>query len=181
MGRVETRELLRATAQLVERYDRDHAFTAGDICSMHRLWLGPIYAWAGRYRQVYLSKDGFQFAAPPHIPILMKELEKNILSRYTPCTFASLDEVAEALAVVHCELLLIHPFRDGNGRTARLLAVLMALQAGLPFLDFEELAREKRQAYFAAVRCGQEMDYAPMEEIFRGVISRSERSSALPL
>ena len=31
--------------------------------------------------------------------------------------------VAEALAVVHAELILIHPFREGNGRVARLLAL----------------------------------------------------------
>lgn len=174
----ETRELLAATNRLAGEYDRDHSFTAADLCAAHRLWLGSIYAWAGRYRKVCLSRDGFQFASPPHIPLLMKGLEDTILSRYTPCTFASRDEVVEALAVAHCELLLIHPFRDGNGRLARLLATLMALQAGLPPLDFTELAQEKRDVYFAAVRNGQELEYGPMEEIFRGVIAQSEHSAA---
>ena len=39
-------------------------------------------------------------------------------------------------AAVHAEPILIHPFREGNGRCARLLATLMGLQAGLPALDF---------------------------------------------
>ncbi len=171
----ETAALLAATERLVGMYDRDHLFTAADVCAMHRLWLDSIYAWAGCYRQVYLSKDGFQFAAPSHIPLLMKGFEENVLSSSTPCTSAGRDEVAEALAVVHCELLLIHPFRDGNGRIARLLATLMALQAGLPPLDFTELAAEKRDAYFAAVHSGLDMEYAPMAAIFRDVIIRSER------
>jgi hypothetical protein len=41
-------------------------------------------------------------------------------------------EVARALAEVHAELILIHPCRDGNGRVARLLPLLMGLKAGLP-------------------------------------------------
>jgi len=49
------------------------------------------------------------------------------------------EEVIKALAVVHTELVLIHPFRaEGNGRVARMLATLMALQAGLPPLDFSD-------------------------------------------
>ena len=35
-----------------------------------------------------------------------------------------------SIAMVHTELLLIHPFRDGNGRLARWLADIMAAQAG---------------------------------------------------
>lgn len=180
MELIETRELMCAAERLTEEYDRDHSFTAADICAMHRLWLGSIYPWAGCYRQVYLSKDGFPFAAPAHIPLLMAGLEENVLCRYTPCTFAARHELVEVLALVHCELLLVHPFRDGNGRIARLLAMLMALQAGLPPLDFSELAQQKRDAYLAALHCGQELEYGPLEEIFRGVIVRSERSAALP-
>jgi cell filamentation protein len=180
MELAETCELLATTERLVGEYGRDHSFTAADVCAMHRLWLGSIYAWAGGYRQVYLSKDGFHFASPHHVPLLMQGLEYNTLGRYTPCIFEDREQVVEALAVVHCELLLIHPFRDGNGRIARLLATLMALQAGLPLLDFSDLAHEKADAYFAAVHSGQDMEYAPMEEIFRGVIARSERSAASP-
>ncbi len=36
------------------------------------------------------------------------------------------------MAVTHTELILVHPFREGNGRLTRLLNTLMALQAGLP-------------------------------------------------
>jgi len=43
------------------------------------------------------------------------------------------------MAVVHVELVLIHPFRDGNGRVARILSILMGLQAGLPALDFGDI------------------------------------------
>jgi cell filamentation protein len=173
MERLETRELLRATDVLIDRYTREHVFTAEDICAMHREWLTPLYGWAGRYRQVHLSKGGFSFAAPAFIPRLMDDFEKKILQRYTPCIFKTQQHVIEALAIAHTELLLIHPFREGNGRLARLLSVCMALQAGLPLLDFGGIEGARREDYFAAVRAGLDRNYEPMERIFSEVVSRS--------
>jgi cell filamentation protein len=78
--------------------------------------------------------------------------------------------VAAALAEVHVELVLIHPFREGNGRLSRLLATLMALQAGLPLLDFSGLAESSRQGYFAAVQAGLDRNYRPMTDLFTQII-----------
>lgn len=168
---VETRELYRVTEQLTEIFDQDHRFTAGDICNMQRNWLGSVYGWAGKYRQVTISKGGFTFALPRVIPQLMVDFEKNELRRFTPCTFADREKQIQALAIVHTELLLIHPFREGNGRLSRLLAMLMALQAGLPPLDFSDFEGERKEEYFAAVRKGMERDYHPMEDFFSEVIA----------
>jgi cell filamentation protein len=139
--------------------------------SIHQNWLGSVYEWDGHYRNVTISKGGFTFALPKFIPQLMAEFEKEDLARYTPCIFDSREKQVQALAVVHTELLLIHPFREGNGRLARLLAVLMALQAGLPPLDFSEFVDERKEEYFLAVRKGLDKDYQPMEKIFSEVIS----------
>ncbi len=170
---VETEAYSRAMEEFIKTYDREHRFTATDLCHMHRIWLGSIYEWAGRYRLVNLSKEGFLFAVPEFISKLMDEFDRGELYRYTPCKFKLRNEVITALSVVHTELILIHPFREGNGRVARLLAALMALQAGLPFLDFSDIQGEKKGEYEAAVRSGMKRDYEPMEEIFRTVISRS--------
>jgi len=172
---VETQEYLRVTDQLLQHFNRKYCFTAEDVCFMHHTWLRSIYKWAGLYRQVFISKGGFSFSAPAFIPQLMDAFEKNILSRYTPCTFSEREAVITALAIVHTELLLIHPFRDGNGRLARLLTVLMGFQAGLPFLDFSTLRGAKRRSYFAAVAAGLDRNYAPMMNIFSDVVYRSER------
>lgn len=102
----------------------------------------------------------------------MSEFEKGPLRTFTPCLPAPAKEVASALATVHVELVLIHPFREGNGRTARVLATLMGLQAGLPVLSFEELSRKKRPDYFAAIRAGLDRDYAPMTALFSAVIGQ---------
>ena len=72
-----------------------------------------------RALQTAMSKDGFPFATAALIPELMQKLQKRILARVTPCRFAGREEVAGAMAEAHVELVLIHPFRDGNGRVAR--------------------------------------------------------------
>jgi cell filamentation protein len=169
----ETEALWQTEERLFDEVAQDQQFTAQDFCDMHRLWLGRIYPWAGKYRQVNISKGGFTYAMAHTISAMMEHFEREQLRRLSPCQFTSRDAVAEALAEVHTELMLIHPFREGNGRFGRLIATLMALQAGLPPLDFRELAGKRREEYFAAVRAGLDCDYRPMTRLFAAVIERS--------
>jgi cell filamentation protein len=173
MNRAETLALQSATDAFFRRFDEDHRFTAEDLCEMHRTWLEGIYPWAGQYRSVNISKGDFMFAAAARIPALMLELQRDVLARRTPCRSADRTVVAEALAEVHVELLLIHPFRDGNGRIARALAILMAAQAGLPPLDFSPVAGKRRDEYFAAVQTGMDRNYRSMAAMFEEIIGRS--------
>jgi cell filamentation protein len=108
----------------------------------------------------------------------VRELERGALARLTPCRSGSDDALAAALAEVHAELILIHPFREGNGRLARLLALLMALQAGLPPLDFAPLAGRGRRAYIAGIHAAAGGDNAPLAAMFKRVIDRSRRRAA---
>ena len=175
MDRIEGREQVRALEELLGMYGKSHRFHAADVSHIHKVWLGPVYSWAGQYRQVNITKGNFSFAAARHIPALMNDFEKGPLAKFTPCNFQSEDEIGNALAVVHAELVLIHPFRDGNGRTARLCAILMAVQAGLPPLDFGGLKGTMKQKYFLAVRASLERNYGPMKQIFRSVVRRTMR------
>ncbi len=176
MDTVESNELIRTFRKLLGVYDKNHRFTTADLCTMHREWLGGIYEWAGTYRQVNLAKGNFTFAAARMIPGLMVEFEHQYLTVYTPCRMAARNEIIHTLAAVHVELLLIHPFREGNGRLARMLASLMALQAELPPLDFAMVKGRKKQEYFIAVQSGLDWNYGPMEKIFDEVIERTLRS-----
>lgn len=60
---------------------------------------------------------------------------------------------------------------------ARVLTILMALQAGLPLLDFSLIAEEMKQEYFAAVQEGLDKNYRRMEQLFAEIIERSLASS----
>lgn len=173
MDRLEGQCLEQTQTELFNVYDANHQFNATDICEIHSAWLKTIYSWAGKYRSVNIGKGGFMFTAAIQIPKLMADFEKHELKKFTPCQFDTINEVAAALATVHTEFILIHPFREGNGRLGRLLTILMASQSGLPPLNFDQIKGKKCQEYFAAVRAGLERNYKSMEKIFHDVILRS--------
>jgi len=166
MDRREKEEQLRAMDELTEVFDIDHRFTAEDICAMHKIWLGNIYEWAGKYRQVKMSKGDFFFAFPEQIPKLMTEVERVPLHEFTPCHFKTHDEITNAL---------VHPFREGNGRIARMLAILMGLQAGLPPLDFQDMITKDKEEYIRSIQIGVGGNYTPMKKVFAAVIRKTLR------
>jgi cell filamentation protein len=140
----------------------ERQLTVEDLKTWHRRWLGNVYAWAGQERAVNMSKGDFMFAAAAQISRLLAEFERNCLARWTPCAGMATDALIEAIAVTHVELILIHPFREGNGRLSRLLADVMAVQAGREPLDYSAW-EANRPDYFAAIQQGMAGHYAPMQ------------------
>lgn len=177
MQRAESDALIAVQEWAISHYTAAHRFTAGDVALLHRRWLSHIYPWAGEFRHINVSKSGFMFAAAAQVPRLMTGFGDNELAKFTPCVGMNDLELAAALARTHAELVLIHPFRDGNGRCARLLALLMALQAGWPPLDFTPLSGRGRRAYFSANQAALARDYAPLERCFSRVLERTSRAS----
>lgn len=100
------------------------------------------------------------------------EFESQYLSVYTPCNSMNREALVSAMAICHVEFIVIHPFREGNGRLGRLLNTVMALQADMPVLDFGYIEAHKSR-YIAAIHAGHGGDYKPMEAIFSEVLSRS--------
>lgn len=140
----------------------ERQLTVVDLKTWHRRWLGNVYEWAGQERTVNMSKGDFMFAAAPQISRLLEEFERTCLAKWTPCGDMTVDALAKAIAVTHVELILIHPFREGNGRLARLLADVMAVQSGREPLDYS--AWEAHRAdYFSAIQQGLAGNYAPMQ------------------
>ena len=177
MSALEEQELKRTELELLKIFDANHSFTAEDICNIHELWLGDIYPSAGKYRTVNMSKEGFPFAAPSRIESSMKEFEKKYLAKYTPCHCTDFKELANALGVIHIELIVIHPFREGNGRTARLLADLMVMQANKPPLNFTAIDQTENEQgfkqYILAIHAGVSGNYEPIEKVFRALLEQS--------
>ena len=71
------------------------------------------------------------------------------------------------MGAVHGVLLFIHPFREGNGRTARLLANLMLEQQGHERLRWELVDEAAFPRYVAAVQQSGLGNYAPMQALMR--------------
>lgn len=152
--------------KLYESVLRDHLppgrISVAHLGRWHKRWLDNVYDWAGQYRSVNMSKDGFPFAPASQLSRLMQEFDTQCLARYTPCSGMTRDELIEAIATVHVEFILMHPFREGNGRISRLLADVMAVQAGREPLDYSAWERN-RGGYVAAIQRGLDRDYEPMK------------------
>lgn len=171
MDRFEAMALEKAFDFFLHTNDKGHRFTVPDICGMHRTWLGDFYEWAGQYRTVNMSKGNFPFAGAGQIPRLMEEFERDVLLRQTPCSFTDRERVLQALAEVHVELVLIHPFREGNGRLARMVTSPMALQSGRRIV-FDSIKGQRKNDYFASVQVGLKRNYKAMECLFDDLLSK---------
>lgn len=174
---LEESELIRAELELMEQYGQNQRFTSKDICHMHNHWLQNIYYFAGKYRTINMSKNGYDFAPAIRIQPLMHALERDYLAKYTPCHFTDTDEFSSALGIVHVEFILIHPFREGNGRVARLLADLMAIQANKPLLNYQSIDQinqpEGFENYILAIHAGHAGNYEPIKRIFKKIVADS--------
>jgi cell filamentation protein len=142
----------------------DRRLRVADLKTWHRRWLGNVYGWAGQERSVNMGKGDFQFAAAAQIPRLLSVFERDCLARFTPCHDFSDDALLEAIAVTHVEFILIHPFREGNGRLSRLLADVMSVQAGKGPLDYSAWDADK-EGYFKAIHAGMAGDYSVMRQL----------------
>lgn len=119
------------------------------ICYLHKILYNPIdNTNAGKYRQCNVLITGSEFNLPKHseIPKLMKDfdlqIQENIL-RMHPIEFT---------AWVHERLVSIHPFIDGNGRTARLIMNLALLKSGYNIVTIPPVVRND---YIAALQEAQ--------------------------
>ena len=169
----ETIALLKTEEWASGFFSKTHCFTEDDIRKIHKVFLGKIYSWAGDYRNVNITKGDFPFAFARQIPHLMESFSRDILAEYTPCIFKDKEKIIEAIAVVHAELLLIHPFREGNGRFARLLANLMAFQADLPSLDFGIIKGKTRIKYYRAIQNALGRNYKPIKDLIKKALQRA--------
>ncbi len=130
-----------------------------DIFALHRVVLTeaimdiykPVGAWKNEANFTTLvGPDGRQhwreFPEPAHVPALMSQWLNAFNVWYgQPLTT---DTAASAYADMHLDFVTIHPFFDGNGRMARLLANLPVLRAGFPPIV---VPAEGRQEYKKAI------------------------------
>ncbi len=163
---------LEAEILLTESLTAKTKFNTKYILKIHKLALAHLYTFAGKYRNVNLSKGGFMFSSALHLPQSMKEFEDEILMQL-PITYSDKEMLIEDVATVHAELLFIHPFREGNGRTARILANLMVRKAGYEMLEFDKIKGEVFEQYILAVQKASLKNYHPMTEIIRMIFSAS--------
>ena len=126
------------------------------VLRLHELILHDISDHAGAYRKTGVRITGATFSPPrsEEVPRLMSELvewlEKN-LEEYSPIELA---------ALFHHKFVHIHPFSDGNGRTARLLMNSILMKNGYPYII--NITQKERGKYLDTLREADLGNYTPL-------------------
>lgn len=146
------RELARQTASLTE----------SDVRNLHRLVMyrsGPEIA--GRYadlpRYVRTETGRHGFPSPAEIPSLMGDFA---------AWLRTASDTPDTAFAAHRRLVDIHPFNDGNGRTARLLMNLILIRGGYPPITVRP---EDRLDYIRSLQLAQAREGT---ENFNGLLYR---------
>lgn len=122
--------------------------TLSDILNIHSLIFSPIdKPNAGTYRKILVKISGLNKSLPE--PLKIAELMDSFMNWLHTTT----DHPIIVAAQAHLDLVTIHPFVDGNGRTSRLLMNLLLIQAGYPPAI---ILPEERITYCNALREAQE-------------------------
>jgi cell filamentation protein len=162
--RSEFEGFLYAEISLAEGLSAKTRFSVKYIKTIHKLALGHLYSFAGKLRSVNMSKGNFVFPSAMYLDQNMDCFEKEVLI-LLPNKYPDKQSLIIDIATVHAELLFIHPFREGNGRTARLLANLMVRKQGYDGLNFERITEEVFPSYVNAVQKAANKDYRSMIKI----------------
>lgn len=160
LNRVEAENIARARIEMMRQrkkfLNRDFLLTDDALKRVHRLMFGDVWKWAGKYR-THMTNIGVM---PEQISFRVRDL---LLNTQEMIKYIDLDnqESCDALALrFHWDLVRIHPFPNGNGRHARLMADLLAESFGQKAFSWgsEDLvdAGEMRDAYIAALRKADE-------------------------
>ncbi|HEX9874186.1 MAG TPA: Fic family protein [Deferrimonas sp.] len=143
--------------------------TETEILKLHRLFFYRIDPKeAGHYRKAPAIITGSTIELPPpsKIKAVMKEFVAGIPERRAevhPVEFA---------ALLHLRLVTIHPFVDGNGRTARLLMNLALVQDGYPVTIIPPVLRPD---YIEALKASNTGDNRPFVNLISNMVYEAQR------
>lgn len=164
-------EALHFLYDLIEHKKR-HTISEQLLRSLQKLIIKEIEdEEAGNYRKGNVMITGSKHKPPPayQVPQLMEEMvgwiKKNINQLHP----------VELAAGAHHKLVHIHPFTDGNGRTARLFMNLILLQKGYPLVS---ILKNDRKKYYRAL---ERSDEGKTEDLGKFIAQAVERSMIIYL
>ena len=100
------------------------------LCEIHKYLFDDIYDFAGKIRTVNISKGNFRFAPLMYLETAIKNVDKRPQNTF--------DEIVEK----YVEMNIVHPFREGNGRSMRIwLDMMLKKQIG-QVVDWSKIEKE---------------------------------------
>jgi len=177
----EVQNYLRALKYIEEIVRAKQPITEKVLLNIHKLVTSRTISGeqCGHYRKnrVYVvrrrpgSPDEIMYTGPEADKV--PELCKNLLGWIAESEKKEINPIIVA-GVAHQEIAVIHPFADGNGRTARALATLILYKRGYDFrhlFALEDYYNRDRQSYYKAIDIGENYekrrtDFTPWLEYF---------------
>lgn len=149
--------------------------TLKDIREIHKLILTDIQdQYAGQYRDGEVKISGSDYK-PPEANAVQREMMElgDYVNNVTRPGSENLDSPILTSAAAHAWLARIHPFVDGNGRTARIVMNLILIRSGYPICI---VTQEERLRYYDALEESQAGgNLTPfIELIYEGVVESQE-------
>lgn len=139
-------------------------FDLKHLQGIHKHLFKDIYSWAGELRTLNISKGNTMFA-PSHVikPYADDLFDK--LKRENYLKGLDIDKFAERLSFHASEINIIHPFREGNGRSTREFLRELADQASY---EIKYQSIPKQELYNAFIKSVE--DYSDLKRIFKNNI-----------
>ncbi len=139
LARTESAYVL-AKASYLELHPLPGEFDLVHYQSIHRFLFSDLYEWAGELRKVDLSKKGTTFVRAAEIELCANAY----FSRASQIDFSVLskEQATVELADLYSTLNMIHPFREGNGRTQRIYFRQWAGHLGFD-IDFSKIDADR--------------------------------------
>lgn len=170
----EEEALARAYESLLRDVRVDTPITCGLIRLAHERIFGGLFHWAGRWRTVWLQKPGVTWPPPDFLDEAMAVFELAVLKKYPASQLADDEAFCAAVGEIQGEFLVIHPFREGNARTIKLVTNLLAVQSGRPLLVYDQ-SEAGRDAYIEGAKAAFKRDYSRLAAIIRQALAAARR------
>ena len=158
-----------ALEYLYDLIDKNKKHTISEILiqNLHQIIIQETdKEWAGKYRNANVIIGGAKHTPPDALQVPQKM--HNLISWLN--SQKSKMNIVELSALLHHKLVYIHPFFDGNGRTARLVVNLLLLQAGYPLVIF---LKNDRKKYYNVLEMADDGKYEPLVKFISQSIERS--------
>lgn len=152
---------------LLEEVDYPIEFSVWLVQDLHRRAFGQLYDWAGQWRRTVPNVGAYVPPDAARVPQLLYEFADEVRYRQQQLPAEPTPEkVAEVLAYAHHRLVAIHPFTNGNGRTARLVTDLLAYNYGYQAVVlYQREPGEARTQYLAAIRQADTYELRSLQQL----------------
>jgi Fic family protein len=150
----------------------DKPITAHDVRQIHAAILKGIDDTnGGKYRTSEVEISGSQYKPPTYIKV-PDEMEKfsNWLEQITSPSYSTTSSPVVMACVAHTWFVYIHPFVDGNGRTARILMNLVLMRYGYPI---SIVTRDDRSRYYDTLETSHSTDLTPFVSLVCDTLEES--------